>query len=595
MSLFEGLPVKFRGDGTDTDTINIWIKKFKVISELKPWDESTQIKILELWLEGKAAIWFENFTENKKNKNTISLFKGLIKNFDDQNNQEQGDVIVLSGLLKKDHENIKDFNQRFRLYLKTIPKEERPTQLIKKIYLNALHLADREIWWNIVQMDEDLEYNDLIKRTETLASKKEVVEGDQKTTTIKIIEEEIKAANEEKNWDMKMDKLTKDLSSLTLLVKEKFKTDRTDITCHYCGMKGHKTFYCRKKQKDLAENSSSESTESNVKSGMIAMEVNADIDLALTAVNSVKRIRVEDYLNEYNPARPISVPQVNKAPEIAENLKKENNNYEPIKQGINKMGIVEKKRKPLKPKTVSSITNRILDSEAPLTNKELFQIKPQLIPELISGLQYFKRTNVPRKVLVSNEKNKSKALSFVRVVLGDQNVALHVDNGADYSIINSKFIEGMGIELSSMDRPFHIQPLKGVPVTVDKVATILVSFEADIKIPIDFIVMDNIAVQAILGIDALQALRAKIDYANEIILFDYKNKVFEIQLYTRDDILDWEEIFFDDKLEDEAVDSFDMMALYSTARKDIITPVGTTNDLDFNIDPHLDNEKKLVE
>ncbi|PVU89343.1 hypothetical protein BB561_005410 [Smittium simulii] len=94
MSLFEGLPAKFRGEWSDADTINIWIKNFKVISELKPWNESTQIKILEFWLEGKAIMWFENFTENKKNKNTI----------------EQGYVIVLRSLLKKDHRNIKDFN-----------------------------------------------------------------------------------------------------------------------------------------------------------------------------------------------------------------------------------------------------------------------------------------------------------------------------------------------------------------------------------------------------------------------------------------------------------------------------------------------------
>ncbi|PVU89761.1 hypothetical protein BB561_005168 [Smittium simulii] len=145
-------------------------------------------------------------------------------------------------------------------------------------------------------------------------------------------------------------------------------------------------------------------------------------------------------------------------------------------------------------------------------------MKPQLSVDLVSGLQSFKRTNVRKKILIENASNQNKALLFVRVMLRNQPIAIYIDNGADYSIVNSKFIEEMDLELAKMERPYIIRPLKGLQSTVDKVAYIHVTFKWDIIVTIDFLVMENIAVQAILRIDVLQAIKAKIDYANKIKL-----------------------------------------------------------------------------
>ncbi|PVU93517.1 hypothetical protein BB561_003231 [Smittium simulii] len=151
-------------------------------------------------------------------------------------------------------------------------------------------------------------------------------------------------------------------------------------------MKDYKTFYCRKKQKDLAENSNAESIELNVKSGIITMEVLPQTDFALTATADINK----------------------------------------------------------------------LDLDALLTNRELFQMKPQLAVDRVSGLKSYKRTNVQKKILIENASNQNKALSFVRVILGNQPIAFHIDNGANYSIVDSKFIEEMGLELETMERPYII-------------------------------------------------------------------------------------------------------------------------------------------
>ncbi|PVU92151.1 hypothetical protein BB561_003995 [Smittium simulii] len=46
MTLFEGLPSRFRGEESDVDTSEIWMKKFNIVSMLKKWMEQYKPRIM---------------------------------------------------------------------------------------------------------------------------------------------------------------------------------------------------------------------------------------------------------------------------------------------------------------------------------------------------------------------------------------------------------------------------------------------------------------------------------------------------------------------------------------------------------------------
>ncbi|PVU94721.1 hypothetical protein BB561_002312 [Smittium simulii] len=115
MTLFEGLPSRFRGEESDVDTSEMWMKKFNIVSMLKKWSDETKVSVFKLWLEGNAAKWLEKEESSSTNVKSmadwetdfLSEFKGKIK-------PQAGNLITLSQLNMEYGEHISKFNSRYR-------------------------------------------------------------------------------------------------------------------------------------------------------------------------------------------------------------------------------------------------------------------------------------------------------------------------------------------------------------------------------------------------------------------------------------------------------------------------------------------------
>ncbi|RKP16021.1 hypothetical protein ROZALSC1DRAFT_25758, partial [Rozella allomycis CSF55] len=57
-SLFEGLPPRFVGDGSDIDSVDSWVSTFKMVIRLKGIDDDTATQLFGCWLVGEAKAWY---------------------------------------------------------------------------------------------------------------------------------------------------------------------------------------------------------------------------------------------------------------------------------------------------------------------------------------------------------------------------------------------------------------------------------------------------------------------------------------------------------------------------------------------------------
>ncbi|PVU88514.1 hypothetical protein BB561_005817, partial [Smittium simulii] len=114
-STLKRLSGKFTETKENSLNVSTWAKKFKLVAEIKKWDEATQLKVLELWLGGKSSECF------------------------------QRGIKSLISLAPEANESIPSYNARFTKLWGNIPTSNYTDALIRDTYLSVLAILDQDL------------------------------------------------------------------------------------------------------------------------------------------------------------------------------------------------------------------------------------------------------------------------------------------------------------------------------------------------------------------------------------------------------------------------------------------------------------------
>ncbi|PVU84726.1 hypothetical protein BB560_007283 [Smittium megazygosporum] len=128
-------------------------------------------------------------------------------------------------------------------------------------------------------------------------------------------------------------------------------------------------------------------------------------------------------------------------------------------------------------------------------------------------------------------------------------VPLFLDVGAMYSLMDKRLAEYLKLKCINYKNPILISPIRGPKIEVTHFTNINVIFEDDISITMQFSIMENCAVKALLGLDMCQKIRAKLDYATETFTFSLGIEEYSTQIFPKEQIIE------EDDLEEEEVES----------------------------------------
>ncbi|OMJ28689.1 hypothetical protein AYI69_g1825 [Smittium culicis] len=308
---------------------------------------------------------------------------------------------------------------------------------INEIYKRIIKNVDSEIWWEVIKNDTSQGIDHTMTRVEDLYQKKhgnsKSKEGkpENKTKEVKILKaKEVLPENQ-------MSKMIEMMENLTLLISNQSKTkfDPMKIKCFNCGQLGHATKFCNEPRNvenrmknysemhkaKVEEEASPEAREKSHAPEERAMYISSDTNNnGCVFLSGQKRIRIEDITNNTLPA----VPRTNQK---------------------NKLEIIgDKKKKPVqKLGQTSIIPSRILDGNAPISNKELFMIYPKYLKETIKALQIYEKSK-NKNILYTNEVGhdsiavnykRQKLLSYIMCKINNQDIPLFIDSGSTSCVI----------------------------------------------------------------------------------------------------------------------------------------------------------------
>ncbi|PVU93508.1 hypothetical protein BB559_003240 [Furculomyces boomerangus] len=529
---FEGLPPKFTGQNS-VIKFAAWKNKFLRIAELRGWDEPTTIKIFKVWLEGEAEEWMTSTEETKPDSSKWKLdlwFTQLQNQFPPKLPEKPTKLLTirfLENLNIGSNESVAIFNQQFEAEVKKLDKEIKPNKLIKSIYGDYMKQLDPEVAWTIYEnpLFEKWDYQTLMDEFKTKVEKKD----------------------------------------LTLLVKRgnrEHTRDPTQIVCFNCNEKGHTTRTCRKpRNEELRTKLTSEYYEkknspTEERSMLLIQDDKNKLDHTLAL--GVKRVKV---VNQKPLNRDIEMDEVNvEKPKEPKNVEKKN------KKTLQKKTNNQTDKIPQKG---SVIPSRLLDSNAPITVRELFRVNPVALNETIRTLQLL-RNSRSEKALYNNENNsnvtpnpnlmvplnkiKPKPLSYVVGKILSNDVSFFLDIGSTSCVISLELMKQLNLEFEK--KSAFVTAVGGDMIKVLGKAIIPITFE-DINLMVQFQVLEECAVPILLGIDFCQLVDGKINYGEETFSFSYCGKEVRLQLYHKSNISENESESSSDEenVEDEESDN----------------------------------------
>ncbi|OMJ12787.1 hypothetical protein AYI69_g9263, partial [Smittium culicis] len=460
---FEVFPDKF-GAEDKTEDLEIWISSFEEAVEFNGCTEEDSLKFFRLWLKGKAARWhMEMIPESNRSNWTLKDWtKELKKKF-----MAKGNVIGLTKLEKKPEQTWDTFGNQFTRYVETIPEDLVTEKWITKTFLEAVSVADLNLWRELYLKCRNLKLSEVIRKV--VATAKCWDEGLKDTNknsgdtgrgnfTVSV--------NNQQDADSSGSNDKEDIVELTKMVKElslavlnrPIRKSRDELECYSCHQKGHTSRYCPQR---TGVSLGKEKLGVSESPALIALEDhslgNEGLSCAADNVRN-KRIRVEDLLED----RPVVLPR------LSDKRKGE------IKKNI-------KKRVRTKPKP-SGLATKILQNPAPITIGELLRLKPQFAGELISSVRDLKSKNRQGLLYAENrgtkefyhsEENPTFIMSECRGVA----LPLLIDTGATHSLIKMDLVNQLEIKPYLLKNSIRIQPVYGKSVEISMGCTLELQLE----------------------------------------------------------------------------------------------------------------------
>ncbi|OMJ21529.1 hypothetical protein AYI69_g5764, partial [Smittium culicis] len=454
----ELLPAKFKGDKTDTNTVGIWCKRFKTAISLCKIEPKEAVNLFKLWTEGEAAIWQQEQEESVEAESWTldDWLKKLNINYSSKTGESNGSVFELAKIKKIDKENMADYNRRFRKYLATIDKKMYTDELIRKIYIDNLAEIDRDLWWKYAQNARPIDLNKIMANISELMDIKDQVEN-----PAEIAKNTSQSDTAQLEFDKRMYELTAEMKKLALLTQKNGlieKRDFSNVVCFNCQKKGHTSKVCK-----LPRGGSQEENKSAPVLLAIKKKNKPNIVSKIMPAKGNKRPRLENLLNP-----------------VSSMYELRNNNLQNVEPP--RLGKVHKKKKKItqqKQEPNPEWTKRVLDSQAPISVREVLSLKPKLIKDLVRSLNSMGRTK--RKPLLyaenlesaeSSDSNNSEssddseeeeddALSYLATYINKQPVPLFLDPGASYSIIDISLVKKLGLDITKLKIPVKIKSVNG--------------------------------------------------------------------------------------------------------------------------------------
>ncbi|PVV00738.1 hypothetical protein BB560_004868 [Smittium megazygosporum] len=213
----------------------------------------------------------------------------------------------------------------------------------------------------------------------------------------------------------------------------------------------------------------------------------------------------------------------------------------------------------------SALPERILNSPAPITNRELLLLKSGLIPETISSLHKLDKEKPRKFVLYSENSTNKNPLSYIMTKINGQNVPMFLDIGAMHSLIHQKLARHLQLPFQEHPKPIYLSPISGPKIEVTHYVTATVEFEGDILIPMKFHILEHSTVKLLLGLDICQQIGAKIDYNAEGFSFATETTDYTTQIFSREQIIE-KNIYSDD--EEEPYLGINLL-LFATEKKEL--------------------------
>ncbi|OMJ28989.1 hypothetical protein AYI69_g1520 [Smittium culicis] len=228
---------------------------------------------------------------------------------------------------------------------------------------------------------------------------------------------------------------------------------------------------------------------------------------------------------------------------------------------LTRLGTVKKSQK-MKRVNVSKVgpntewAKRVLESQALISVKEVFNLKPKLIKDFIKSLRQFVKKK-ERGLLYaegpaqerdsdSSEESEEESgdedddlppLSCLTTYVKKEPIPLFLDPGAAYSIISTELLKSLNINTGELITSIKIKPVSGKVVEIRKRVELPIEFDDGIIIGIPFIVIKECAVPILLGLDTCMRLKSKINYEEETYAINLENKKHTYQLYSKDNVI----------------------------------------------------------
>ncbi|PVU95058.1 hypothetical protein BB561_002079 [Smittium simulii] len=153
-----------------------------------------------------------------------------------------------------------------------------------------------------------------------------------------------------------------------------------------------------------------------------------------------------------------------------------------------------------------------------------------------------------------------ETLTYILGIINGETIPIFIDNGATHSLMHQQLAEDLHLTCLSFQDKMSISPIKGPAIPITEYVTTMVQIEPDFLLSITFRILEDGAVSALMGIQALQTFMSTINYSQESIGFEHNGEDIKTPLYSKQSLLQQEKLN-----EDKDKNNNDNTIFYSTA------------------------------